>query len=131
MITLKMKLIILLLCMGASCQTTTCKSLREGKFKVTTKETGTTIITRKNNLQIEENADMKVNIVFNIRWTSDCSYELSPKQVIQGDSSILQQGRVVKVQIIGFRNNKYLAHSTSNFSDKTVDFEVEVLTKAD
>ena len=128
---LKLKLIILFLCMGASCQTKTCKSLREGKFKVTTKETGTTFITRENNLQIEENADLKMNMVFDITWTSDCSYELRLKQVIQGDSSIIHQGRVVKVQIIGFRNNKYLAHTTSSFTDKTVDFEVEVLTRSD
>ncbi len=126
-----MKIFVLLLSIGFSLtahgQKITCKSLHQGKFKVTTKESGTTIITRKNNLQTEENAELGAKIIFTIDWITQCSYELRPKQVIQGDSSILHQGIVLKVMIKEIKNNKYIAETTSNFSDAKIDFEVEII----
>jgi hypothetical protein len=109
-------------------QTQDCQSLHEGKFKVVTKESGTTIVTRRGNLQIEENADLGIKMTFDITWTNDCTYELRPKKVMKGDPSLLgKKGDFITVHIRNIKEKSYIALTTSNFFDVTLEFQVEVL----
>ncbi len=118
---------MLILSLKASAQTAACKVVHNGKFKIYSKETGTTFIRREKNIQIEKNADYGAELIFNIIWITECDYELRPKQVISGDTSILNKGLVLKVHIKGVTKSKYIAETTSNFSDAKLEFVVQIL----
>ncbi len=125
-------LIILLIAIGFNLtsfsQKAACRSLREGTFKVTTKESGTTLIRRTKKLQIEENAFLKYKLIFDITWINDCVYELRPKELIEGDPAILGDGKnVLTVRIKNINKKSYVAETSANFSKGIVDFEVEIL----
>ena len=125
-------LIILLIAIGFNLtsfsQKAACRSLREGTFKVTTKESGTTLIRRTKKLQIEENAFLKYKLIFDITWINDCVYELRPKELIEGDPAILGDGKnVLTVRIKSINKKSYVAETSANFSNGVVDFEVEIL----
>ena len=128
-----MKILILVLCtigfnLNSIGQKPTCLSLHEGKFKVTTKESGTTFITRTVKTQIEENSSMGYIVVFDITWVDECTYELRPKELIKGDPVIMGNGKsVLKTRIKGISNKSYIAETSANFSDSILDFEVEII----
>jgi hypothetical protein len=113
-----------------SAQIPTCKSLHEGSFKVTTKESGITFIKRTKTHQIEENSSLGYKIVLDIIWIDDCTYELRPKQLIKGDPAIMGDGKnVLKSRIKSITKKAYTVETSANFSDDVVDFDVEILTK--
>ena len=68
----------------ALAQKPTCKSLHTGSFKIYTKETGTTFIKRTEKLQSEKNDDLGYEMVFDIVWIDECTYELRPKKTDKG-----------------------------------------------
>ena len=109
-------------------QNRTCKSLQAGKFKVVTKESGTTFIERSNDLQIEENDALGYKIEFDITWVDECTYELRPKRLIKGDPVIMGNGKnVLTTRIRNITNTHYVAETSANFSDVVMDFEVEIV----
>lgn len=128
-----MKLVIALVAILSYCsvsiaQTNTCKSLQTGKFKITTEETGTTYITRTKDTQIEENKALGVEIVFDIKWLDDCTYELRPKKLIKGDPWIMGDGtHVLKTTIKNITDKTYVAETSSNFSEGIYNFTVEII----
>ncbi len=127
-----MKLLLILLFLGLNLlglgQTRGCQSLHEGKFKITTKETGTTIFTRTKNLQIEENSDFGFKMIFNVTWIDDCTYVLRPKKVTKGDPSLMgKKGNFLTIRIKDVKENSYVGVTTSNFFDTTQEFKIEVL----
>ena|SRR5687768_5724256 len=109
-------------------QKPTCKSLHTGSFKVVTKESGTTIIKRTKKLQTEKNDDFGYEIIFEIVWINECTYELRPKKVIKGDPSIIGDGtQVVKARIKEITNNTYIAETSSNFTAEVLNIVVEII----
>lgn len=105
-----------------------CKSLRKGSFRIYTKETGTTLVSRSANLQVEKNESMGVELVFDVKWIDECTYELRPKKLIKGDPSIMGDGKVVLTnRIINITPDFYEVESTFNFSDVKQKFKVEIL----
>jgi hypothetical protein len=103
----------------------TCASFHEGKFKISEKELGITIITRDEKYQTEVNSSF--NIVFSIIWVDECTYELRPVKVIKGDASILEKEMVVTVEIIDVKKHGYKAICTTNFSEEKSTCIVELL----
>jgi hypothetical protein len=109
-------------------QKKTCQSLHIGTFKVNSKDLGTTIIKRTKNLQIEENAHLGYKLAYDITWTSDCTYELSLKQVIKGDPSLMNDSKyVMKVRIKQIKKNSYITENSSTFSDKVTSHEIIIV----
>jgi len=109
-------------------QKTNCKSLQIGSFKVTTSESGTTIIDRTRTEQHEINEDLGYDVLFDIKWIDECSYELRPKKVIKGDPAIMGDGtNVVKTRIKQITDKGYVAETSASFSNATIDFTVEIL----
>ncbi len=109
-------------------QDPTCMSLHEGTFKVITKETGTTFISRSTKYQTEENSFLKYKVIFDITWVDDCTYELRPKRIIEGDPAIMGSGKnVLRTRIKSITNKSYTAETSANFSLGTTDFKVEII----
>ncbi len=109
-------------------QNRTCKSLHVGTFKASSKEYGTTIITRTKNLQVEENNDLGYKLVYNITWTSECTYELKLKQVLKGDPYLMNDSKyVLKVRIKQIKKDSYVTENTSTFSDKISNHEIMII----
>jgi len=109
-------------------QTRDCKSLHTGSFKVFTKESGTTYIKRTKKYQTEKNDNLGYEVVFDITWIDECTYELRPKELIKGDPSIMGNGQnVIKTKIKEISDNKYIAETSANFSDVIMDFVVEII----
>ena len=109
-------------------QTRDCKSLRTGSFKIFTKEAGTSYIQRTKDEQIEKSDDQGYEIIFDITWINDCTYELRPKKLIKGDPSIMGNGKnVLTTKIKEISGNSYLAESSSNFFEGAFVFTVEII----
>ena len=112
----------------ASAQTPGCLSVHEGTFRLTDKGSGTTIITRTKDLQVEDNAEMGVKMTFDLVWIDDCSYELRPKEVIKGDPALMgNKGDVLKVRIQQVNKRSYRVVTTANFADFELEREIEIL----
>lgn len=109
-------------------QQPTCKSLHTGSFKIFTKETGTTFITRTEKEQVEKNDDLGYEVIFDIKWINDCTYELRPKNLIKGDPAIMGDGNsVLKTKIKDITPTGYVAETTSNFDTLVIDIKVEIV----
>ena len=121
-------LLTLLITLTAFGQKPTCKSLHTGSFKVSTKESGTTLIKRTEKYQIEKNDDLGYEVIFDITWIDECIYELRPKKIIKGDPSIMGNGtNVLKTKIKKISDNSYIAETSANFSEGKFDFVVEIM----
>jgi len=126
----KVRLLLLLcigMCLHSVAQEAGCKSVHEGKFRVNTKETGTTVVTRTKNIQTEENESFGVIMTFDITWIDDCTYTLRPKKVLKGDPRLANKNILVTVRIKDVNKNSYQAETTSNFSDVVMTMKVEIL----
>ncbi len=111
-----------------SAQQPTCKSLHTGSFKVFTKETGTTYINRTKKEQIERNDDLGYEVIFDIKWINDCTYELRPKKLLKGDPAIMGDGtNVLKTRMKDISTKGYVAETSSNFDTLVIDIKVEIV----
>lgn len=105
-----------------------CRSLHEGKFKVSHSQSGTTIITRTKDIQIEENVDYGVKMSFDIKWIDDCTYELRPKKMISGDPAFMgPAGSYLTVHIKDIKDNTYTAVTSSSDTPEVMEFTVDVI----
>jgi hypothetical protein len=102
-------------------------SIHEGKFKLVG-TAGTTIITRNKKLQVEENADVGVIVIYAITWIDNCTYEMRFKELIKGDPSIAgKEGDVLTIQIKKTKPNSYISVTTANFTKISIEREIEIL----
>ena len=109
-------------------QNATCKSLHTGSFKVYTEESGTTFIKRTKKQQIEKNEYLGYEVIFDITWVDECTYELRPKKLIKGDPEIMGDGSsFVRTKIKNVTTKSYIAETTASFSQGIVDFVVEII----
>ena len=109
-------------------QVTTCKSLHNGSFKIFDKESGTTYIKRTETSQTETNKEMGYEMIFDVKWIDDCTYELRPKKLIKGDPAIIRDGKgVLTTMIKTINETNYIAETTSNFSDQKLTFVVKII----
>lgn len=116
--------------LGIQAQKPTCKSLHIGSFKVTSAESGTTFIKRGQKEQIEKNDFLGYEVVFDIKWLDECTYELRPKKLIKGDPSIMGNGNdFVRTKIKNITAKGYTAETTASFSPGSADFEVQIINK--
>ena len=111
----------------ASGQIRDCNTLHVGKFKLKS-ETGSTFITRSAKKQVEENADIGVVAIYNVKWINECTYELRLEKIIQGDSTIVgKKTDVITVHIKKITSSSYTVVTTSNFTNKELEREIEIL----
>lgn len=117
-----------ILVITTSAQLPTCKSLHTGTFRISTRETGTTFIVRTEKQQTEKNDELGYEVIFDIKWIDDCTYELRPKKLIKGDPVIMGDGtNVLKTRMKNITAMGYVAETSSNFDTLIVDFKVEIV----
>lgn len=83
----KILLIIASIC-SLAIATIDCRDLKEGTFKLESPEGNYTII-RSKNKQVEQVDRTGLRSEFKLRWTSDCSYILFDRKVLQGVDNII------------------------------------------
>ena len=111
-----------------SAQTPGCQSLHTGSFKVSSPESGVTYIKRTKNQQIEKNDEIGYELILEITWIDECTYDLRPKKLVKGDPSIMGDGTGwVRTKIKNITPQGYTAETTSSFSSEVVDFLVEIV----
>lgn len=99
--------------------------MQVGKFELTSKTSGTTIIERTKNTQTETNKTMNLKTSYDLVWINDCRYELRNRKVLEGTSKfVMQPTDVITVEIIKIEGTKLLVKITSNFSDKIAEVEI-------
>jgi len=109
-------------------QTLKCQSVHEGTFRIVDSLSGTTILKRTKDLQIEENAEMGIKMIFDIKWINDCTYELRPKEVVKGDPAMMgKKGDAMTVTITEIKAHSYVSVTTANFADFVMKKEIEIL----
>jgi hypothetical protein len=99
---------------------TNCKSIHDGNFKSVSELDGDSTvyhITRKKDKQYEEVKSTGVKMEFKVKWTSDCTYELSHPKVIKGTMPGVEDSQVIYVKVIDVREDSYTAEVTANFAD--------------
>ena len=107
-----------------------CKLIHEGTFRLVDSLAGTTIIKRTKDFQIEENSNMGVKMIFDIKWIDDCTYELRPKEVVKGDPALMgKKGDFMTTHVKEIKANSYICVTTANFADLIMEREVEILNK--
>ena len=105
-----------------------CKAVHTGSYKVVAKESGTTFIKRTPTQQTEINEGFGIEIIFDIKWIDECTYELRPKKIVKGDPSLLGDGtNFVRVKIKDITVKTYIAETTASFTKETMEFLVEIL----
>ncbi|RYD77763.1 MAG: hypothetical protein EOP53_12435 [Sphingobacteriales bacterium] len=113
-------------CTALHAQERGCKTIREGKFRVVSKEAGTTYVTRSKNIQKEDIPDVGVIMIFDINWIDDCTYTLRPKKVLKGNPALLMKGLVITVKVKNLDKNSYIAETTMNITDLVQHFKMEI-----
>ena len=105
-----------------------CKLIHEGLFKLNTEYSGTTIIKRIRNIQIEENLILGFKMSYYVTWINDCTYELRPKKLIKGNVKFAGNlDDVFTVQIISLKTKSYVSKTSTNFSNEVLEREILIL----
>ncbi|MEO5562058.1 MAG: hypothetical protein ABIR18_01460 [Chitinophagaceae bacterium] len=117
-----------LISISSTAQSSSCRAVRTGTFKVVSKESGTTLIKRGTKFQTEINKDLGVEIILSIKWTSSCSYELRPVKLVKGDPAMMGDGKtVITTKIKNITKHSYIAETSMTGSDVAIQFQVEIL----
>ena len=83
------RFIILLILPGfCTAEKITCNNFREGIYKVHGLYGSLNVIVRTNEKQIETSGKSGIIVEYNIRWTSECTYQLFNRHVISGNEII-------------------------------------------
>ncbi len=105
-----------------------CSSVKTGKFKLDSQKSGTTIITRTSTEQIEVNKDLNVKVRYKVKWIDDCTYQLFQAKIHQGNKYFEgNKGDTLPIRIIEINQDYYKVNSTSNFSDLSVEAQLEIM----
>ena len=97
-----------------------CKDLQSGKFRIAPDNTDANeyIITRTAQHQFEEVPSTGVKMQFDIKWTSECSYELSKPRVLKGEVPFpVSDSQVLYVKITKVSSTYYTAEMTFNLAE--------------
>lgn len=119
-------IILLLTIISYDLQAQSCQSVHQGKFKIRSENSSVTMIARNENYQIEENKTLKIKMAFSITWIDDCTYELRPYKMIEGDPSYFIKDLVITTAITQVKKYGYQAVCSNNLYAGTQTFIVEI-----
>ena len=106
-----------------------CKKVRTGKFELkylVGDKIYVTFITRTKTKQTEVHGETGAVLEFDIKWTSDCSYELSNPRVLEGEFPGLKPEHKLFTTITEVGKFQYKSESTSNFSDMKITSDLTI-----
>ena len=102
-----------------------CKKFKDGKFMIEDEANGNSYIDRKGDTQTETGEGSGLELLFIVKWTSNCTYTLIVKEVLNNPQNIpIPMEMVLTVEIIHVMENSYIQRSTSNISEMVVESEM-------
>ncbi len=107
-----------------------CNKVSTGTFRSELSIEGRNIVTmiyRKKDKQIEENAQMGIKMEFSVKWTSSCTYELSDPKVLKGDVPGVSPDQVLYIKILSVSKEAYTAEVSANFFDGKTIFDFMIV----
>ncbi len=121
-------LVVVLITHFTKAQTSGCLPLQKGNFTMSDERTGTTYITRTKKYQVEESPKLGIKARYDIKWVTECKYELSNRVVLEGgDGTDDLSTVVVIVEITKVNLRSYNVKVSSNFSDQVFDGVVDIV----
>lgn len=105
-----------------------CDGVKEGTFKIPGDDVNPneSILTRTAKHQFEEIKSMGLKLQFDLKWTSDCTYELSNPKVLKGDFPAVES-HILYVKIIKVTSSYYTAEITANFADFKLVKDIQIV----
>jgi len=101
-----------------------CSDLKNGTFELKS-ETGTTIIERKGNTQIEKNDGL--NYYSDVEWITDCKYELKNHRNHNGELEKEELNSIYTVEILKITKDSVKIKTTSNYSDQSLERTLKII----
>ena len=112
-----------------SVQAQKCDDIKEGTFKIEADDVNPneSILTRTSKHQLEEVKSIGLKLQFDLKWTSDCSYELSNPKVLKGELPNVTDSQVLYVKILKVTSTYYTAEITSNFAEFKMVKDIKIV----
>lgn len=101
-----------------------CSDLKNGIFELKS-ETGTTIIERNGNTQIEKKDGL--NYYSDVEWITDCKYELKNHRNHNEELEKEELNSVYIVEIIEIMKDSVKIKTTANYSDKSLERTLQII----
>jgi len=109
--TLFSLLVAFLLCSLQGSAQPSCKSVKEGYFKIADQKEGVLYIKRTKSTQIERAEDGTV-MQLKIKWLNDCTYTLQLEKFISNPKSLPELKDVLVVKILATTSSGYKQETT-------------------
>ena len=110
-----------------------CRAIRSGHFRVPAddKVPSDSYVERQDDYQVETAEGGKIKLLYSVKWTDDCTYELRFVKTLKGNHKYeLPPDAVLKVRILEVTDKAYQASVTSSFSPMQMDLTMEILPTA-
>ena len=118
----------LLVSLTSMAQSLNCNSLKTGKFRLEDPISGTTLITRMDSIQREENLKYGIISEDKIQWVDDCTFRLIPYRVLKNESKIdFSIDYKLEVQILSIKENSYTQRTTSRLNGVSREKEISII----
>ena len=106
----------------------TCEDLKEGKYMLVSKETGTTVIERKVNEQIEINESLGVHVKYDLKWKDNCTYLLYNDQFLDDNYWIRSDTKdTLIVEITDIMADSYIVKASMGSTDLVIESELLII----
>jgi hypothetical protein len=102
---------------AAGAQVRGCGKFKDGKYKLTSEHSGTSIIERKGSRQTERIVGKKGKSTFIVKWTDECTYTLTPTRWTRRKFREFPKDSYLIVKIIEVKENSYVQKCKFNFLD--------------
>ena len=101
-----------------------CLDLKNGTFELTS-ETGTTIIERKGDTQIEKKDGL--NYYSDVEWINDCSYRLTNHRNQNGELEKAELNSVYTIEILEVMKNSIRIKTSANYSENILERKLRII----
>ena len=111
----------LLITFNCKSQTNDCSKFKTGTFEYSDSNIKY-IIVRTDSTQIESNKENNFKIISDLKWTSDCEYVLTYKDIINYSNKDQLIGKKIIVTVIKINDNTFTVHAKSDVIDSQIEF---------
>jgi hypothetical protein len=119
---------LLIIASVVATQSKDCNSIKIGTFRLTTKESGTTVVTRTYYTQKEENEKYGVITEDSIKWLSNCRYQIRPWKILKNKANIdLSTDLLLEVEILEVHESFYNQRTTSKLTGQSRETTVTIV----
>ena len=100
-----------------------CSKFHNGTFKMSAGGRDY-IITRSGTIQTERLEQLNTSMIFNVKWTDDCTYTLTPTKEVLQKYPAMPKNTLMTVRIIKTTKNSYTQTTAANTINKVITCEM-------